>query len=651
MFRVVHTSYFPLFVSGIAAVLAFGAPAYALSIDAAAMSQALASAHPVTGVVRELRSARGADGVLRSQVTLQDGAGQDVAQFSVLGGVEGGLYWVVDGVPAFVTGETVEVSLVNDGTGSTLAPTEDAVRRITPAVSGRSGSAYSAEPTTLPPSVTDVEPSIGAAVPDDPFVVTVKGFGFGAVQGESRITFQGIFERVDAAVIAWSNNSITCRVPAPNVRGTTQVLSGPIKVWTNTGGWSDGNEFIGGARYSVLFQWAGDAWKPGRLPVSIYVNPTGSPWGAGLGPIVADAAAQWDVPGSFARLEYRGLTQADGGSHAADLTPRDGRNTVRWRNDWPYTATYLAITWSAIDTLTYEREETELEINGKKGWTLDPEDEPEKFDLPSTLTHEFGHWLRLGHTQNVASVMLAFVGSGTRRRQISPADSYGASWIHPSYGVVTAPAVATGGALDLSLVALDRQGNPRARLAKSAISVRAVPVPEEPMDALTPRVTTLDQAIAGGPDGVPATRDTDDDGRTAAQLTSLPDGRYRIEATIAGHFVRPAPFVRVGAAPVAPTPAFSFAGVSPQPLAPGVRGLVRFSLPSSAQIRIDLYDARGRLVRAVANERFAAGPHTVALETTGADGRTAAPGVYFLRMVPVAGLDFEPRAVRVVMLR
>jgi len=343
---------------------------------------------------------------------------------------------------------------------------------------------------------------------------------------------------------------------------------------------------------------------------------------------------------------------ATGGSHGADLTPRDGRNTVTWRNVWPYQSTYLAITWSAIDTLTYEREETELEINGNKGWTLDPEDEPEKFDLPSTLTHEFGHWLRLGHTQNVASVMLAFVGSGTRRRQISPADSYGASWIHPSYGAVTAPqAVPTGGALNLALVALDRQGNPRARLAKSAISVRAVPVAEEPADPLAPRVTTLDQAMAGGPDGVPASRDTDDEGRTVAQLTDLPDGRYRIEATIAGRLVRPAPFVRVGAAPVAPAAAFSFTGVSPQPLAPGVRGIVHFSLPSSAQIRLDLYDARGRLVRAMANDRFAAGPHTVALETTGADGRTVAPGVYFLRLSPVSGLDFEPRAVRVVMLR
>jgi hypothetical protein len=59
------------------------------------------------------------------------------------------------------------------------------------------------------------------------------------------------------------------------------------------------------------------------------------------------------------------------------------------------------LTWSAVDTVTFEREEVELEINGTRPWTLDPEDEPDKFDLVSTLTHEFGHWLRLGHTQRV----------------------------------------------------------------------------------------------------------------------------------------------------------------------------------------------------------------------------------------------------------
>ena len=63
-----------------------------------------------------------------------------------------------------------------------------------------------------------------------------------------------------------------------------------------------------------------------------------------------------------------------------------------------------------------------------------------------------------------------------------------------------------------------------------------------------------------------------------------------------------------------------------------------------------LYDARGRHVRAIANERFAPGPHELAVWTTDAEGRTLTSGVYFLRMASVAGESFEPRTSRLVVL-
>src|SRR5689334_13822989 len=119
-----------------------------------------------------------------------------------------------------------------------------------------------------------------------------------------------------------------------------------------------------------------------------------------------------------------------------------------------------------------------MEINGTRPWTLDPENNPGAFDLPSTLCHEFGHWLRLGHTQRVASVMTAFIGPGDRRRQISVADGFGASWIHPSYGVVTAPdSVARGAPVPLALGAFDREGRGRAGVPASRVLVRAVALP------------------------------------------------------------------------------------------------------------------------------------------------------------------------------
>ena len=77
---------------------------------------------------------------------------------------------------------------------------------------------------------------------------------------------------------------------------------------------------------------------------------------------------------------------------------------------------------------------------------------------------------------------------------------------------------------------------------------------------------------------------------------------------------------------------------------------MRFTLPASSHVRFDLFDPRGRRVRAVANERFAAGPHEVALWTSDAEGRALGAGVYFLRMASVAGAAFEPRVARMVVL-
>jgi len=66
---------------------------------------------------------------------------------------------------------------------------------------------------------------------------------------------------------------------------------------------------------------------------------------------------------------------------------------------------------------------------------IDPVAEPNKFDLISVMTHEFGHWLRLGHTQSVPSVMSAFISTGVQRREISAGDGYGALKVFYAEGV------------------------------------------------------------------------------------------------------------------------------------------------------------------------------------------------------------------------
>jgi hypothetical protein len=315
-----------------------------------------------------------------------------------------------------------------------------------------------------------------------------------------------------------------------------------------------------------------------------------------------------------------------------------------WSSPWRFDPNVLAFTWSAIDTATFERKEVELEINGTRPWTTDPENEPGKFDIISTMTHEFGHWLRLGHTQRVPSVMGAFAAAGERRRDVSVGDAYGASWIHPSYGVVAAPASAEAGtSVPVLVTAFDRQGTPLATIAKDRIEVRAIRLTERdnpgPIDSSLARTSALT---------VHALEDTDLEGQTTASLDGLPNGRYRIEVFVDGHFVRPAPIVRLGPVPPPPQYTVTLSHVTPSPLAPGAHGRVRFTLPVADEVTIALYDARGRRVRTIVAGSLAAGGHDVAFETTGTDGSRLRGGIYWLRLSGRSG--FQAATSRVVVL-
>jgi hypothetical protein len=383
------------------------------------------------------------------------------------------------------------------------------------------------------------------------------------------------------------------------------------------------------------------------------------------------------VPGSYARFAYRGLTTAEAGNHLNPLTPRDRRNTVEWRSRWPYPAAYLAITWSAIDTATFQRLEVDLEINGTRPWTLDPEGDPSAFDLPSTLCHEFGHWLRLGHTQHVASVMTAFIAPGDRRRQISVSDAFGASWIHPSYGrVAVADSVASGDSVTLVLAAFDREGRGRADLSPDHIRLRAVPLPGDiagvvvlPTGGRTIALQNtqpgpLDPAMLVAPGAVTVEPDqaTDADGATTATFGVLPIGTYRIEITVDGKLVRPTPVVHVvpstltlpgGAGAAAAAPVFALSAARPSLLRPGEHGVIRFSLPAAGDARLEAFDVRGRRVQVLLAGRLSAGAHEASFTPTDAGGRALAAGVYFVRLAmtdAATGRALAPLTTRAVVL-
>ena len=78
----------------------------------------------------------------------------------------------------------------------------------------------------------------------------------------------------------------------------------------------------------------------------------------------------------------------------------------------------------------------------------------------------------------------------------------------------------------------------------------------------------------------------------------------------------------------------SFAAPTPNPA--GVATTLRYGLPRAAEVRLEVYDAMGRLVRRVASGSREAGAHTASWDLRDAAGRAVGAGLYFARL-EVAG--------------
>ena len=103
-------------------------------------------------------------------------------------------------------------------------------------------------------------------------------------------------------------------------------------------------------------------------------------------------------------------------------------------------------------------------------------------------------------------------------------------------------------------------------------------------------------------------------------------------------------------APAADTPAplgrpVALLGMAPNPTHAGVD--LAFDLPAATPVRLRIYDARGRLVKSLAERTYAAGRHLVYWDGTGEDGYRPRPGVYFARLV----LGSNEYTGKVVLLR
>jgi hypothetical protein len=569
-----------------------------------------------------------------TEVTLDSGE-----HFTILGGYKNGLRWVVEEEASFVVGERVRVVVEDGPDGARTAGGREAV---TPLLDLGAPSSSPLAALSAIAEVDSVTPDIGFAVADDNLVVDVHGQRFGEQQGTSGIYFQGLFVHVPSTVLSWSDTLITCIVPKPGIQGVPQVLSGSVKVWTDSGGWSDGDEYGGGAEYHVLFQYAGDSWSEASLPIHYYINPSGFPWPADeVENLVTSAAEIWnEAPNTYCRFAYEGFTSRVAGRE------KDGTNTVGWTSPWPYSTSWLAVTWSGIDSVSGERHEVDVEVNGDEAWSISTPPAPGTFDLHTTMRHEFGHWFRLGHVQEPGFLMLAYQNTDEMRRSLAIGEREGASWIYPTFGSARASSdtvLVSGGASDpfsLDVLIADRVGQPIANMAPGDLYAKAEWISD-----------------LAGTSAVPAgiyypNAPTDAQGQARFDIPAV-HGHGLMRFTVVGGVtsVRARPIVTLYDPTALPPGTWVVGAPAPNPVSSGkVESVLRLGSPA-LRFTARVLDARGRLVTVLRDGPASAGEQRVTWNLSGA-GRRVGSGLYFLdlqadqnraiRKVVVLGPSLEP---------
>ncbi len=161
---------------------------------------------------------------------------------------------------------------------------------------------------------------------------------------------------------------------------------------------------------------------------------------------IVSASATWEaVAGAEITLPFRG-----------ELRPNSEANTVAFVTDWEHDAVLVALTgvWSAAsgEALGFD-----LSVNAEHhAWATDGD--PERLDLQSAVTHEFGHALGIGHVLDDPSATMSPGDSlgQTGKRELEAIDAeiaatfYAAgSTVSPTeqtfFGCSTVPRGGTGG--------------------------------------------------------------------------------------------------------------------------------------------------------------------------------------------------------------
>lgn len=177
------------------------------------------------------------------------------------------------------------------------------------------------------------------------------------------------------------------------------------------------------------FVYEGYHW-PGPNPMGepYVVNVNTSDPGDMLGAIRA-AADTWS---SVATADF--VFTYGGSTFATDRSLNDA-NEIIWKDEGGNGT--LATTYWWYQPSTRHIFEADMVINDHYKWDTSGQPDGSEFDLQSTVLHELGHFLSLGHDSDPAAVMYGYLSAGQVKRVLHSNDVAGISHIYPVSGTPT----------------------------------------------------------------------------------------------------------------------------------------------------------------------------------------------------------------------
>ena len=183
-----------------------------------------------------------------------------------------------------------------------------------------------------------------------------------------------------------------------------------------------------------------DVWAKPDIPVTMHYSPDNAPAPQGIiytTGLVEGAIAKWDAIGSGMRVVYGELTSPIASMCDNPDGAGDGINTIQWRSNLRngVLGSTCTVTNGRLDA-GLRVVEADIVFSTKFNWSFGEVTPLDAYDWRSTLLHELGHVIGLGHTTTADAVMLASLARGVQRRTPQDDDIQG---VRSLYGPGPAP--------------------------------------------------------------------------------------------------------------------------------------------------------------------------------------------------------------------